>query len=333
MSIGHFTISLDFELHWGNFDKWVAKDYHQYFINTREIVIPGMLQLFEAYGVHCTWATVGALMHHNKKEFEQNLPKVWPNYVNSHLGMRQYLSQIGVGEYEEKDPYHFAPSLVKKIVATPGQELATHTFAHYFCNEAGQTINAFTADLNAAISVQQKNWNSTPVSIVFPRNQFGLEHIRACKAAGITNIRSNPKVWWWKVSTQAEETRILRLMRGGDAYFKLGGPFSYPIKNIKKIEGVWALPASRLLRAYHPKVKQLEKRRMQRILDEMTYAAKHGEVYHLWWHPHNFGWYPHENLKALEKLLAHFMHLKNTYGMTSLTMNETVNELEKISKR
>ena len=45
---GIFTISLDFELHWGGFEKWPIEEYRQYFLNTRK-VIPEMLKLFGQY--------------------------------------------------------------------------------------------------------------------------------------------------------------------------------------------------------------------------------------------------------------------------------------------
>jgi pyruvate-formate lyase len=54
----------------------------------------------------------------------------------------------------------------------------------------------------------------------------------------------------------------------------------------------------------------------------MTYAAKNGEVYHLWWHPHNFGKNQDQNFKNLKEILDHFASLKNEYGMKSLNMNE-----------
>ena len=54
----------------------------------------------------------------------------------------------------------------------------------------------------------------------------------------------------------------------------------------------------------------------------MTQAAKAGEIYHLWWHPHNFGWHPKENLKDLEQILQHYQYLHEEYGMQSLTMGE-----------
>ena len=37
----------------------------------------------------------------------------------------------------------------------------------------------------------------------------------------------------------------------------------------------------------------------------MSAAARRGNDYHLWWHPHNIGRDPEPNLAGLERLLAH----------------------------
>jgi hypothetical protein len=66
----------------------------------------------------------------------------------------------------------------------------------------------------------------------------------------------------------------------------------------------------------------LEPLRMRRIKRSMTRAAKRGEVFHLWWHPHNFGIHQEENFRNLETILKHFEYLRSTYGMQSASMSE-----------
>jgi len=48
----------------------------------------------------------------------------------------------------------------------------------------------------------------------------------------------------------------------------------------------------------------------RRILADMTYAAKRGLVYHLWWHPHNFGTHLQQNLSLLRRILDHFRNMR-----------------------
>src|SRR5258706_4582321 len=127
---GTFTISLDFELHWGGFEKWPLEKYRTYFSNTRR-VIPEMLHLFREYEVHVTWAAVGMLLHRSRKELMENVPEHKPTYSEPKLSAYHFIEETGIGENEGEDPFHFAPSLVEQILLTPHQELVTHTLAHY----------------------------------------------------------------------------------------------------------------------------------------------------------------------------------------------------------
>jgi hypothetical protein len=54
----------------------------------------------------------------------------------------------------------------------------------------------------------------------------------------------------------------------------------------------------------------------------MTAAARTGRIFHLWWHPHNFGVSLEENLAMLEAVLRHYRVLADTYGMQSQCMGD-----------
>ena len=59
----------------------------------------------------------------------------------------------------------------------------------------------------------------------------------------------------------------------------------------------------------------------------MTHAAKNNLVFHLWWHPHNFGVNLEKNMSLLLKIIQHYDMLKNKYDMTSLNMGEISNKI------
>jgi peptidoglycan/xylan/chitin deacetylase (PgdA/CDA1 family) len=334
---GTFTISLDFELHWGGFEKWPLDPlpasggplppggYRSYFQNTRQ-VIPEMLRLFANYEVHATWATVGLLMHRSRVEAEAHFPILKPTYTVRELSAYHYIESVGLGLNETDDPYHFADSLVREIVATPHQELGTHTFAHYYCNEAGQTIDQFRADLQAAQRAAAP-YGVKLQSLVFPRNQFNDAYLRVCFEEGITAVRSNPLDWFWQIDSTQHESMWKRLNRGLDAYFSIGKDNTYPLANVPLRPGLpLCLPASRLLRPYRPQEWVLNHLKIQRIQHEMERAARNGLCYHLWWHPHNFGRYPVESLAHLEIILKHYLYCRRKYGMRSLSMAEVGEE-------
>jgi peptidoglycan/xylan/chitin deacetylase (PgdA/CDA1 family) len=318
---GIFTISLDFELHWGGFEKWPLDKYRTYFTNTRK-VIPEMLRVFEDAGVHVTWATVGILMHRTKGELFKNFPPVKPQYREKQLSAYHYIEKQGIGTDESSDPFHFAPTLVEQIIATSGQELATHTFAHYYCNEPGQTIESFREDIKAAKRVAQ-TYGQNLRSLVFPRNQFNEEYLKACFEEGILIVRSNPLDWFWSIGSTQSESIWKRLNRGMDAYLPIGKRNTYRIDSLQPRKGMpLCLPASRLLRPYNPRELFLNSMKISRIKSEMTRAAQNGEVYHLWWHPHNFGSYPGESLSGLREIVQHYSECQKRFKMKSLSMGE-----------
>jgi hypothetical protein len=320
---GIFTISLDFELHWGGFEKWPLNNYDTYFKNTRE-VIPQMLKLFEAYEVHVTWATVGILFHKTKDELVGNMPKLKPGYHTKELSAYHYIQAEGIGKDETSDPFHFAPSLIKQILNTPYQEVGTHTFAHFYCNEEGQTLQEFRDDLKAAQRAAAQ-YHTHLHSLVFPRNQFNDQYLKVCFEEGITAVRSNPLDWFWEIGSTQNESLWKRLNRGLDAYFPIGKKNTYRVNDLHVRKGYpVCIPASRLLRPYKPKEYYLNVLKINRIKSEMTRAAQCNEVYHLWWHPHNFGNYPAESINALEEILKHYAHCRQKWKMQSLNMNEIV---------
>jgi peptidoglycan/xylan/chitin deacetylase (PgdA/CDA1 family) len=338
---GIFTISLDFELHWGGFEKWPLgkgklnatpvnghrflksdkKDLRNYFLNTRQVV-PEMLNLFAKYEIHATWATVGMLFHKNRKSMLECAPADRPAYKLTKLSAYEYIETTGIGNDEAEDPYHFAPSLIEKIVATPYQELGTHTFAHYYTNEAGQTVSQFHEDLKAA-QRSAEMYGRSARSLVFPRNQFNDQALKICMEEGITAVRTNPLDWFWDIDATTTESVWKRLNRGLDAYLPIGRRNTYTLESLKQRKGYpLCIPASRLLRRYHPREYFLNELKIRRIQAEMTRAAMHGEVYHLWWHPHNFGHHPEQSLRDLVRILKHYEFCRKTYGMTSLNMGE-----------
>ncbi|TDQ09938.1 polysaccharide deacetylase family protein [Pedobacter metabolipauper] len=318
---GVFTISLDFELYWGIFDKIDLNDRLTYFSNTRA-TIPKMLRLFDQYGIHVTWAAVGMLFAENWEEWEELKPAYKPEYINE--AINPYRLKEIYGHKKELEYCFFAPNLVREIVSFENQELGTHTYSHYFCQEAGQNLNSFEADIKVAVQLG-KQFGTAITSLVFPRNQIREDYLQACYQQGIQSVRSNPSDWFWKDT--GNETLMKKVFRTGDAFLPMGVTKSYNLSSVNLNKNdVVQIPASRFLRPYSSK-NTLNNLRLNRILNEMEYAAKKNQVYHLWWHPHNFGNYPKQSLEGLEVILKRYKALNSKYGMESLNMTETVRNL------
>jgi hypothetical protein len=193
-------------------------------------------------------------------------------------------------------------------------------------------VEHFRADLLAAQKAAA-SFGVTLRSLVFPRNQFNDDYLKVCYECGFISVRSNPVDWFWKIDTR-DEGMFKRLSRGADAYFPgFGNKNSFLLSDVKIKSGFpLCIPASRLLRPYRPKELFLNQWKIKRIKGEMTRAAENGEVYHLWWHPHNFGAYPKESMEGLINILEHFRYLHNKLGMQSCNMGELADLILKDAK-
>ncbi|WP_121346383.1 polysaccharide deacetylase family protein [Gillisia mitskevichiae] len=311
---GFLVISLDFELLWGVFDKVDHKEKVNYFKNTRK-VIPEILGLFSEYDIHCTWATVGMLFNENWEEWRMNIPEISPNYKNTALSAYNYGKALNSPETEF---LCFAKDLIQQILNTPFQEIGTHTYSHFYCLEDGQTLASFKGDLENSIKLA-KQMGIELKSLVFPRNQFNEDYLKVCYELGIENVRSNPTDWYWK-DTQNDSLKN-KIFRTGDAYLGLNNK-SYKLTDLNIERGKpLSQKAGRLLRSYSAN-KFLNNLKLERVKSEMTSAAKNNEIYHLWWHPHNFGDDPKNNLKDLHILLEHYKQCTQDFGFQSTNMEE-----------
>jgi len=315
---GALVISLDFELHWGVRDKWSVESYKDNLLGVREVV-PAMLRLFRESGIHATWATVGLLFFDSKREMLESLPQRRPAYLQPELS--PYPALASVGDNEKADPFHFAPSLIRRIAETPHQELGTHTFSHYYCLEAGQSPAEFREDLQAAVQVMRHKLGRPPRSIVFPRNQVSASYVEVCGELGLAAYRGNLDVWAYRARGQQDESLLRRGVRFADAYLPLTATNSTPLRIASDSEPV-NVPASRYLRPYSAPLRHLEPLRLRRLTSDLQHAARNGRIFHLWWHPHDFGAHRPENLSVLRQILTCFVRLRETHGMESLTMAE-----------
>lgn len=313
-----FTISLDFELHWGVLPSYTVAQYKKNLEGTPES-ISRSLGLFRQYGIHATWATVGFLFYKNVAALKAHLPSMLPAYDDAKMNSYLFLNNL---QDEYSGSFHFAPDLVEKISNTPHQEIGTHTFSHYFCLEEGQEPEQFKADLKAAISAA-RSYGIELKSIVFPRNQFNENYLGICKDLGVLNVRGCQNHYIYRPRDRKMDKRVdIRVRRLLDSYINITGHHS---AEMSSIGGIVDIPASRQYKPYSRRFQKIEKYKINRIKKEMTSAAQKQKTYHLWWHPHNLGNCVDENIDQLHIIFQHYESLKASYGMRSLNMGELGN--------
>lgn len=315
---GALVLSLDFELHWGVRDHAPADGpYRRSLLGAREAV-PAILDLFREFEVAGTWATVGFLFARSRAELEGGSPALRPSYAEA--GLDPYAETVGEGEGD--DPLHYAPSLVDAIAAAPRQELATHTWSHYYCLEPGQTREQFAADMRAAVAAARAR-GAELRSIVFPRNQHNPAYDEVLRETGVLCYRGAARGWMYRAAAGDRQTLPMRVARLADTHLSLTGPQSISWGDVPRPGGLFDVPASLFLRPAAPGRPRLEALRLRRLEGAIEAAARTRRIVHLWWHPHNFGADPAANLAVLRRLLQAFDRCRARWGMRSLSMWET----------
>jgi peptidoglycan/xylan/chitin deacetylase (PgdA/CDA1 family) len=312
------VISLDFELFWGVADSRTMAGYRRN-IEGEWDAIPRMLALFRRYGIHATWAAVGMLMCRDYAQWREIRPAVLPGYLREQCST--YLLERHAREFPR---LFFARPLVKRILDTPGQEVATHTYSHFYCGEQGATPEQFAADLACANTIASELGLQCR-SLVFPRNQVRESFVSTLAGAGIRAYRGNPDHWLYRDGHTAPAGLAGRAVRFADSWLPLTGART---ASVSATAGLVNVPASLFLRPWSRRLHRLEPLRLKRMKDAMTAAARAGRLFHVWWHPHNFGVNVDQNLAVLERLLKHYVVLRDRYGMRSQSMADVAGQVE-----
>lgn len=312
MTTAKFVISLDFELFWGVGDTQTIAGYGRNILGEWD-AIPQLLALFRRYGMRTSWATVGMLMCHDYRHWTDMRPAVLPQYVRNNVSPYKMDKLV-----KEHAKLFFARPLVEQILATEGQELATHTYSHFYCNEQGATPGQFAADLSCARAVAA-DLGVKLRSIVLPRNQLVPEFLATLPGAGIEVYRGNGKHWLYQNGDAVPGGIIGRMARFADACLPLSGSRTVHAQAQGSLVNV---PASLFLYPWSTRDRALAAMRVHRVKQCMTMAAHAGSVFHLWWHPHNFGINIKENLSQLELVLQHYRVLADRYGMRTQCMGD-----------
>ncbi len=320
MSKGTLLVSLDFELFWGVQDCHTYDDYGQNVLGGRKAV-PQLLEIFKKHDIHASWATVGMMFAESKDEILKYSPsdKLRPHYENKALSPYRLLDKIGDNEAEE--PYYFGKSLIDLVAEYPNQEIASHTYSHYYARENGQNLDEFSADIIAAKIIGKAKGYDVK-TLVFPRNQSKDEYVSSMLENGYTAFRGEEEDWIHKISINP----IKRMFRLADSYINLTGSATYAKSDFEKGE-LHNFHGSRFLRPYNHTLRLFEKLKIRRVKGQMKAAAKHGKIMHLWWHPHNIGVNTERNLKNINEIFDYYDFLREKYGMESKNMLELADEI------
>lgn len=313
---GTLVISLDFEMFWGIADFADIQEWTP-IVERVHMVVPRLLELFQKHGVHATWATVGALMCEDRSEFLERLPKpIAPQ-------TKKMLDKLGLMDPEVgvSCPEHilFAPELVRMVASCEGQEIGTHTFSHYYCDDPTSSPIEFAAELIASEKTAKEKGYPF-LSAVFPRNQVSERFVEVLQHSKLRCFRGVERGWIAKNRPKlGKPGTVLWYL---DNYLPLARPCSFSLKDVEQIGELINIRNSRFFKPFRPKYAFAERLKVWRYKLEMKSAAKRGEIYHIYWHPHNFAENTEINFRQMDELLSYYEKMRLRYGMKSKNMFE-----------
>ena len=279
-------------------------------------VVTTLAERFVARNVRATWATVGPALRLDLGRGASAHPVTSPQLRRPELD--PYAETFGPDEHG--DPLHLAGSLVDRLCELNGQEIASHTFSHFYCLERGPDAAAFAADLAAAQSRGGPPRLATQVAGAAAQPVAR----RLCRSRARCRIRMHPR----------PATRLGQSIatRRGHQPAGAGRPFGHDLCRTRAAHlrlgrahdpsGLCDVPASTFLRPFRPATRSLEKLQYHRLVAGLRDAARRGRVLHVWWHPQNFVTDPPANYTLLERLLDEFDRLRVSDGLQSLSMGD-----------
>jgi peptidoglycan/xylan/chitin deacetylase (PgdA/CDA1 family) len=320
------VISLDFELHWGARDHTALSPHVADALVASRSIVTRLSDLFVQRDIRATWATVGLLFAGSADEAARFTPALKPEYERAQLD--PYREPIGASE--DEDPLRLAVSLVDGLARAEGQEVASHTFSHFYCLERGADDDAFHADLQAAQDIAAHRGLRLR-SLVMPRNQWRADLAPVVQAAGFDCVRG-PQPGWANRARRGEDTGLaVRASRFAGSYTGAKLP-TFAWDGLLTPGELCNVPATTFLRPYTPTTRTLHARQRRRVEAALRDAAQNGRIVHLWWHPQNFSTHTAENMHALEQLLDEADRLRASDGLQSLSMGD-VSEAARTDRR
>lgn len=316
---GHFIISLDYELLWGlaGWDDEHLQSYERNVDNANGALCQ-IVDLLDAYGMRLTVAYVGAM--NNSSINEMTHEKAGFDVEYDAPIFSSFKSSVPYAEKKNKPSLLLAKDMIEMLNQRANVELSSHTYSHYYCLEDGQTREMFAKDV-ALACLNAKNTEISLRTIILPRNQIHPDYMEVCKEMGITHYRGTLNNWLYRTEKTKSRFSVKGALRFLDTYVNISGANDYSVESC--MGGCLVnVPGSRFLRPYSSSLSFLERMKIRRIKKSMTHAAKHGLIYHLWWHPHNFGTNTEENMQTLKMLCEHYSYLKNKYNFRSSSISD-----------
>jgi peptidoglycan/xylan/chitin deacetylase (PgdA/CDA1 family) len=305
------TVSLDLELLWGLRDHiGPGHPYMRWLEGTRP-AITRLLALFAEFQVSACWAAVGHLFY---SRYDGENGKKHPDMPRptGGAGTGDWYDQLPLGDYRTA-PLWYGSDIIDEIKACPvAQEIGCHTFSHVDATDPGVGRELFRAELRKCLALAEAKQIRLR-SLVFPRNRVAYQDVlRDC---GFVAYRARNSEWYWRMPAKP----LVLAGRVGSEW--LGLP--PPVGHARIVEGVAEIPHSMFFAPFWAVGKYIPERcRVVQAVRGMNKAVRHGGIFHLYSHPHNFGHHTDKMLNALRRILEHAARLRDRGELQILPMGE-----------
>lgn len=319
---GRFVISLDFEGYWGMSDivEFNESKINSYFYNYENTI--NTLHSYLEKNIKSTWAIVGFLLAESAQEILDNGYVITPNYKNSRLDNYKIIKKISQRKQQFASDRLFKQAFCQKLSGTNNIEIASHTFSHFYCNEPNVSIEDFQKEVDFFRDLLKTKYGKDVKALILPRNQINTQFLRLANLHEITVVRSNPRHY------ELFSSNILnRLNRLYNSLLPNYNIFDFTNKTLSHLK---ISPGTRFLR-YNVRNEKLLSIFTNAVIKEMTYAARNGLHYHLWWHPHNFCHNLDFKMVLLDQIISHYKDLNKRFGFKAVWMSELANETSEYS--
>jgi len=232
--------------------------------------LDSLIALLNKHQIKSTWAIVGQLYTYNRKEDNSKRQLQW---------------------------------ITRNLKDNDLIEIASHTHNHIFCEEISKEL--IEEDFSLMKNIAKDN-NKDFKSIVFPRNQYNKANLYLIKKNRYTHYRSVLGKWYLQTNKYSEESKIKRnLIRIFDML-----PFNRDAIVDLQNELI-SISDSRFFRFFPPSFtgEIISKIYLIVLKYELRQCIKRGNLYHIWFHPHNIIKKPN-GLKELDLFLKYFKKLK-----------------------
>lgn len=296
---GQFVVSIDFEMAWGLVHRNGDVDYT---VDDERVLLTSLLDSFDRHSVPATWATVGHLLLDSCADDGDGLHPDISRPEYSWFRGDWFDADPGTDVHDA--PRWYAPDVVTDLLARPaGHELGCHSFSHLIVGDPACSAADFESELVGCAGAAAR-FGVELESFVYPRNSVG--HVDELVRAGYTNYRG-------RRADPFDSSPIGRARRLMDRVVPSPRSIVRPVAE----PGIWNLPATCLF--------TIEARRMPELwfrqtLRRLEHAARHGGLFHVWFHPHNFAHGGPESVEMFDRLLARAAELRLDGTLDTVTM-------------